>query len=216
MRPGDWRTLGELLRSRADGAPELEGFKFLRGMHQTEVVGTYATLERRARAIGAVLQRSVEPGDRALIQCPPGLDYIAAFFGCVLAGVIAAPIPPPVRTGSRGRLGTMVRNATPDQTDHHEPRRRRRARGRPRRHPRNARGGEDRRRHRTGRRRRRLAGSERAPRRGGVSPVHLRLHDGSARCLRHAREPGAQPPRDPRALYLLGHDGRRLVAAAPP
>jgi acyl-CoA synthetase (AMP-forming)/AMP-acid ligase II/acyl carrier protein len=33
----------------------------------------------------------LRPGDRALLVYPPGLDFIAAFFGCVYAGVTAVP-----------------------------------------------------------------------------------------------------------------------------
>lgn len=34
-------------------------------------------------------------GERALLLYPTGLEFIAAFFGCLYAGVIAVPVPPP-------------------------------------------------------------------------------------------------------------------------
>ncbi|KUJ69524.1 hypothetical protein ACZ90_11120 [Streptomyces albus subsp. albus] len=52
-------------------------------------------LDRRARTIAAALQQRVPPGDRALIVCPPGLDYLASFLGCVYARVVAVPVYPP-------------------------------------------------------------------------------------------------------------------------
>jgi acyl-CoA synthetase (AMP-forming)/AMP-acid ligase II len=56
---------------------------------------TFADLDRRARAIAAILQQSLVLGDRALMLYPPGLDYIAAFVGCLCAGVVAVPAWPP-------------------------------------------------------------------------------------------------------------------------
>src|SRR5690606_5942588 len=55
---------------------------------------TFGELDRRARAIAARLQETTEAGERALILYPPSLDYIASFFGCLYAGVIAVPAYP--------------------------------------------------------------------------------------------------------------------------
>src|SRR3569832_962384 len=55
----------------------------------------YAQLDARARSIAAALQDRCKPGDRAVLLYPPGLEYIAAFFGCLYAGVIATPAYPP-------------------------------------------------------------------------------------------------------------------------
>ena len=50
---------------------------------------------RQARAIGALLQSYGASGERVLLLYPTGLEFIAAFFGCLYAGVIAVPLPPP-------------------------------------------------------------------------------------------------------------------------
>ena len=55
----------------------------------------YNLLDKRARAIGARLQASNRPGDRALLLLPPGLDFIATFLGCLYAKIIAIPAIPP-------------------------------------------------------------------------------------------------------------------------
>lgn len=60
-----------------------------------EVVITYQELDRRARSIGAFLQQFTKAGDRALLLFPPGLDFIAAYFGCLYARIIAVPAYPP-------------------------------------------------------------------------------------------------------------------------
>ncbi|MCP4327281.1 MAG: fatty acyl-AMP ligase, partial [Alphaproteobacteria bacterium] len=50
-------------------------------------------------------------GERALLLYPPGLDYVAAFFGCLYAGVIAVPAYPPRFNRSLSRLLVIVRDA---------------------------------------------------------------------------------------------------------
>lgn len=67
---------------------------------QTEAARlTYGELDRQARAIAAQLQSLKATGERALLLSPPSLNFIAAFFGCLYAGVvaIAAPLPEPAR-----------------------------------------------------------------------------------------------------------------------
>jgi len=56
---------------------------------------TYATLDFRARAIGSALQEAGAQGERVLLLYPPGLEFIAAFMGCLYAGAIAVPTYPP-------------------------------------------------------------------------------------------------------------------------
>ena len=83
----------ELLRYRARHQPERTGFIFLRKDDAEPEAITYRELDARARAIGASLQQLASPGDRALLLFPPGLEFVAAFFGCLYAGLIAVPIP---------------------------------------------------------------------------------------------------------------------------
>ncbi|HET8932586.1 MAG TPA: aminotransferase class III-fold pyridoxal phosphate-dependent enzyme [Polyangiales bacterium] len=56
---------------------------------------TFAELDLRARAIAAVLSARDARGRTVLLLYPSGLDYIAAFFGCLYAGAIAVPAYPP-------------------------------------------------------------------------------------------------------------------------
>ena len=55
---------------------------------------TYFELDRQARAIGAFLQSTNVKGERALLLYPQGLEFIAAFYGCLYAGIIPVPTPP--------------------------------------------------------------------------------------------------------------------------
>ncbi|HEX5036464.1 MAG TPA: fatty acyl-AMP ligase [bacterium] len=56
---------------------------------------TYGDLDLKARTIAAALQDASRRGERALLLYPPGIEYVAAFLGCLYAGVVAVPIYPP-------------------------------------------------------------------------------------------------------------------------
>src|SRR5262249_48066836 len=72
---------------------------------------TYGELDHRARVLAATLQSRGLAGERALLLCPPGLDYVTAFFGCLYAGVVAVPIYPPRRARGMDRLHPVVADA---------------------------------------------------------------------------------------------------------
>lgn len=88
-------TLFDLARWRGIHQPGRRAFTFLLDGGDKEAHITYKELDRRARAIGALLQRQAGAGERALLLYPPGLEYITAFFGCLYAAVIAVPVYPP-------------------------------------------------------------------------------------------------------------------------
>src|SRR5262249_3676904 len=56
---------------------------------------TYDDLDRRARQIAGALERQGVRGDRVLLVCLPGLDYVGAFYGCLYAGMVPVPAYPP-------------------------------------------------------------------------------------------------------------------------
>ena len=88
-------TLVELLRWRAQHQPGRRVYTFLVDGEAEEVHLTYQEIDRQARAIGVKLQSLAAPGERALLLYPPGLEYIAGFFGCLYAGIVAVPAYPP-------------------------------------------------------------------------------------------------------------------------
>jgi len=54
-----------------------------------------ADLDRRSRAVAAVLQQEVQAGDRVLLFLAPGPDFLVSLYGCFYAGAIAVPTYPP-------------------------------------------------------------------------------------------------------------------------
>ncbi len=102
-------TLVALLQMRAATAPAQQAFIFLEdGDHETARY-TYAELDARARAIAALLLQEQAHGERVLICLPAGLEYIAAFFGCLYAGSVAVPVFPPDMTRPERTVPRLMR-----------------------------------------------------------------------------------------------------------
>jgi acyl-CoA synthetase (AMP-forming)/AMP-acid ligase II len=88
-------TLVDLLRHRAQHQPDQLAYQFLEDGKKEAAAYTHAELDQQARAIAALLQQSEARGERALLLYPQGVEVVAAFCGCLYAGVIAIPVPPP-------------------------------------------------------------------------------------------------------------------------
>ena len=88
-------TLVSLVRHRADNQPDRLAYCFLEDGKVEGTAYTYQHLDQRARAIAAFLQLAKVKGERALLLYPQGVEVMAAFCGCLYAGVIAIPVPPP-------------------------------------------------------------------------------------------------------------------------
>jgi len=106
-------TLVDWLRQRAAEQPDQKIYTFVRdeGIEADRL--SYQQLEQQAQAIAAHLQGLGDMGDRALLLYPPGLDFIAAFFGCLYAGVIAVPGYPPKANQSLTRIKAIAADANP-------------------------------------------------------------------------------------------------------
>jgi acyl transferase domain-containing protein/acyl-CoA synthetase (AMP-forming)/AMP-acid ligase II/acyl carrier protein/alpha/beta superfamily hydrolase len=101
----------DLLSYRASAQSEKVVFTFLSDGETVTESLTYSQLDERARAIAATLQSLKATGERALLLYQPGLEFIAAFFGCLYAGVIAVPAYPPRANRSLERLQAIVSDA---------------------------------------------------------------------------------------------------------
>ncbi len=93
-------TLVDLSQYRALHQPNKVAYTFLLDGETHAISLTYQELDQQAQSIAARLQHCGSPGDRVLLLYSPGLEYIAAFFGCLYAGMIAVPayLPRPNRS----------------------------------------------------------------------------------------------------------------------
>jgi acyl-CoA synthetase (AMP-forming)/AMP-acid ligase II len=104
-------NLVELLQARSLANPEGIAFKFLSDGAAGDTALRYRELEMQARAIAATLQELAAPGERAMLCYPAGLEYVAALFGCLYAGVIAVPAYPPRLHRGNERLQVIAADA---------------------------------------------------------------------------------------------------------
>jgi acyl-CoA synthetase (AMP-forming)/AMP-acid ligase II len=69
---------------------------------------TYADLDEQAQCIASSLKGT---DGHVLVLCPPGLQFVAALFGCFYAGRVAVPAPPPTSKQAIPRLQHIVKDA---------------------------------------------------------------------------------------------------------
>lgn len=103
-------TLVELLQNRALHQPEQKYTFLLDGKTETASL-TYRELDAIARSHAVRLQTLGVTGERALLLFPPGLDYLAAFFGCLYAKVIAVPLYPPKLKRNLAKISAIAKDA---------------------------------------------------------------------------------------------------------
>ncbi|MBD0337453.1 MAG: fatty acyl-AMP ligase, partial [Cyanobacteria bacterium Co-bin13] len=105
-------TFVDLLHWRAQEHPNQIAYRFLpEGVVGDEVLMTYHDLDCRARAIAALLNELQCQGQRVVLLYPAGLDYVAAFFGCLYAGAIAVPAYPPRPNRSLQRIQSIIQDS---------------------------------------------------------------------------------------------------------
>src|ERR1044072_4340669 len=88
-------TLTEILCRRAQQQPDDTAFTFLADGEIERARLTYAELDQRARAVAALLDESGARSERGLLPFDTGLEFIPSCFGCLYAGAVAVPAPPP-------------------------------------------------------------------------------------------------------------------------
>ena len=104
-------SLVDLLHRGFEEEADRTAFVFLEDGETGAVSLTAGDLDRRARAVAAMLQARHAFGDRALLLYPSGPDFVAAYLGCLYAGVIPTPCYPPARKRSDGRLARIASDA---------------------------------------------------------------------------------------------------------
>ncbi|MEU6076201.1 amino acid adenylation domain-containing protein [Micromonospora sp. NPDC047074] len=71
----------------------------------------YATLDARARRVGAALAGHCRPGDRVLMLVGAGVDFLAGFFGCLYAGTVPVPLAARLNRASAPVVGRILADA---------------------------------------------------------------------------------------------------------
>ncbi|HXS01756.1 MAG TPA: amino acid adenylation domain-containing protein [Pyrinomonadaceae bacterium] len=105
------RNLVELLISRAQEQPDRVAYTFVAQDGAEELSVTYEELDQKARKIAAAIRTRELSGAHVLLVYPFGLEYVAAFFGCLYAGAVAVPAYPPRSNRNVTRLRSIIVDA---------------------------------------------------------------------------------------------------------
>ena len=106
-------TLVHVLQDHALRRPDQRAFVHRRAEESAgDLVMTFGQLDRWARSIAVHLQGMGLAGERVLLAFPPGLDFIAGYFGCLYAGCVAVPVSLP-RLRTLDRFGEIAADAGP-------------------------------------------------------------------------------------------------------
>src|SRR5882757_4303161 len=106
-------SLVSLLAKRAAMQPDERACIFLGDRGAEEAVLTFRQLHDAAQAFAARLADNARPGDRAILVFPPGVEFMIAFFGCLIARVIAVPMMMPRRQSGRDSSAAIMANCEP-------------------------------------------------------------------------------------------------------
>jgi non-ribosomal peptide synthetase component F len=94
------QTLVELLSAQAARYPDKLAYAMLSADEQIGASRTFSALQTRAASIAGSLRARCQPGERAVLLYPQGVEFIEAFFGCLSAGMIAVPAHLPRSTSA--------------------------------------------------------------------------------------------------------------------
>ncbi|MFJ4651976.1 fatty acyl-AMP ligase [Nocardia sp. NPDC088792] len=103
-------TLVDILSARVAQSPRRTAFTFASSRDDGEVVD-YGYLWERVTGLAWHVQEVTVPGDRVVILCPPGREFMEAFFACLSTRRIAVPVHLPFSLQQLTTLSTIIRDS---------------------------------------------------------------------------------------------------------
>ncbi|MDN8614307.1 non-ribosomal peptide synthetase [Variovorax ginsengisoli] len=88
-------SLTAVFESRCTEHSDRLAFVFLKDDLSPAEQSSYGDLSIDCHRLAARLGALARPGERVLLALPPGLDFVRAFWACVLCGCVAVPVPAP-------------------------------------------------------------------------------------------------------------------------
>ncbi|QHE85934.1 non-ribosomal peptide synthase/polyketide synthase [Hydrogenophaga sp. BPS33] len=108
-------TLASMFATRCEQHPQRLAYAFVRDTLGLSESITHAELFEQVCQVADALVAQTRWGDRVLLVYPPGLDFVRAFWACVITGRIAIPVPAPDAArfkNSAPRLLTILKDAS--------------------------------------------------------------------------------------------------------
>lgn len=103
-------TMVDVLRRRARDEPRQVAVTFLRNGEADLAHVSYGDLDHQAATLARDLATRFDAGERVLLVYPPGPEFLAGFFGCLYAGLVAVPVATPRPNGSIASLESIARD----------------------------------------------------------------------------------------------------------
>lgn len=90
-------TILAVLQQRSYSMPDHKIFSWVNGKGKETASLTYLQLWTKASLVAnhILSNKAIAKGDRVMVCYPPGLEYLAGLFGCMLAGVVPCSVYPP-------------------------------------------------------------------------------------------------------------------------
>ncbi|MGV9268861.1 fatty acyl-AMP ligase [Kitasatospora sp. NPDC003701] len=110
-----YRNVPDALADRARRRPEHPALIVSPdGGPDGEEVYTHAELLARVERSARHLAARLAPGSRVVLALPSGVDFVESYFGCLTAGMVAVPVPPPGGSAQgRARIEQILRDCEP-------------------------------------------------------------------------------------------------------
>ncbi len=109
--PASCKTVLDVLGFRATAQNDKLAFVFLEEGEVESARLTFGELDVRHRAVARALGAAGLAGQRVLLFYTPGLDFVAAFVGCLAAGAVPIAVNPPMPTERTQRIQAIVEDA---------------------------------------------------------------------------------------------------------
>lgn len=106
-------SLVDYLYERSGKYGDRSAYVFLDSTGQVTSELNYTQLLREAGKVANALKQITRPGDRVVLILPHEDSFIKAFYGCLLAKVIAVPVPTPGNIRKTGRLKNILNDSEP-------------------------------------------------------------------------------------------------------
>src|SRR5215475_12261511 len=106
-------SLNDYLAFYSRVSPNKTALTFLGDGENASICLQYNMLHTRAMAVATCLREGNVKGSKAILLYAPGTEFIAAFLGCLYAGVIAIPAYPPRRNASIEHIKSIALDARP-------------------------------------------------------------------------------------------------------
>ena len=100
----DVNNIVECLYANSVEKPDEVAYEFVTDLSLPTEQITYHQLYSDVSLIAQNLLDKVAPGDCVLLLYPPSIDYIKAFYACLMAGVVAIPLYPPKKNSKSDKV----------------------------------------------------------------------------------------------------------------